>query len=48
MTDADDQFAEFPFSNAYKIHTPVLSMQEIFIFEKGKEAMRSLNIKLIY
>eukprot|EP00347_Sterkiella_histriomuscorum_P012969 403366519 len=39
-----DQFTDFGFDKAKR--TPVLTMQEIFIAEKGAEALRKLNINL--
>ena len=41
----DDDFTEFNFEKQF-LKTSVLNMQEIFIMEKGQEAMRALNINL--
>ena len=48
MPSADaDVFTNFSFIGKF-IATPVLSMQDIFIHEKGKEALKNLNIKLTH
>ncbi len=44
LGDEDDLFLGYPF--AFNINTPVLTMQEIFINEKGSESLRALNIRL--
>ena len=40
----DDEFTAYPFYS--QIPTPVLTMQDIYTFEKGKDALKALKIKL--
>eukprot|EP00349_Pseudokeronopsis_sp_Brazil_P002174 CAMPEP_0202965104 /NCGR_PEP_ID=MMETSP1396-20130829/9196_1 /ASSEMBLY_ACC=CAM_ASM_000872 /TAXON_ID= /ORGANISM="Pseudokeronopsis sp., Strain Brazil" /LENGTH=146 /DNA_ID=CAMNT_0049687721 /DNA_START=430 /DNA_END=870 /DNA_ORIENTATION=- len=44
--EIDETFNEYPFM--VRLSTPVLSMEEIFINEKGKQALRSLRVKLTH
>ena len=44
IAEEDDMFNEYPFYD--KITTPVLTMQDIFINEKGKEYLRHVKIRL--
>ena len=41
-----DKFNEFPFLE--RLTTPVLTMKDIYVFEKGKESMRNLKVKLAH
>lgn len=48
MPTADtDTFTNFPFVGI-QMPTPVLTMQDIYLHEKGKEALKNLNIKLTH
>lgn len=48
MPSADtDIFTNFPFVGN-SMPTPVLTMQDIFIHEKGKEALKNLTIKMAH
>lgn len=47
LADDDDQFADFSFLKNVK-PTPVMTMQQIFVQEKGEEHLRTQNINYLH